>query len=45
VRNLGLVSGPVPALITMTCIWITWHYRIDRKRHAEIKKVLDERRR
>jgi GPH family glycoside/pentoside/hexuronide:cation symporter len=45
IRNLGLVSGPVPALITMTCIWITWHYRIDRKRHAEIKSVLDERRR
>lgn len=45
VRNLGLVSGPVPALITMTCMWITWHYHIDRKRHAEIKTVLDERRR
>jgi GPH family glycoside/pentoside/hexuronide:cation symporter len=45
IRNLGLVSGPVPAFITMTCIWITWHYRIDRKRHAEIKSVLDERRR
>jgi GPH family glycoside/pentoside/hexuronide:cation symporter len=45
VRNLGFVSGPVPALITMTGIWIIWHYRIDRKRHAEIKSVLDERRR
>jgi GPH family glycoside/pentoside/hexuronide:cation symporter len=45
IRNLGLVSGPVPALITMTGIWVIWHYRIDRKRHAEIKRVLDERRR
>lgn len=45
IRNLGLVSGPVPALITLTSIWITWHYRIDRKRHAQIKAVLDERRR
>jgi GPH family glycoside/pentoside/hexuronide:cation symporter len=44
VRNLGLIAGPVPALITLTCLIVTWFYRIDRKRHAEIRTALEARR-
>jgi GPH family glycoside/pentoside/hexuronide:cation symporter len=44
VRNLGLIAGPVPAVITLTCMIITWFYRIDRKRHAEIRAALAARR-
>jgi GPH family glycoside/pentoside/hexuronide:cation symporter len=43
IRNLGLVYGPGPALLTSICIAITWGYRIDRKRHAEIQRKLAER--
>lgn len=43
VRNLGLIAGPLPAAITLTCIIITWFYRIDRKRHAEIREALARR--
>jgi len=45
VRNLGLISGPLPAAITLTCMIITWFYAIDRKRHAEIRDALAKRRR
>jgi GPH family glycoside/pentoside/hexuronide:cation symporter len=44
-RNLGLIAGPMPAVITAVCIVITSFYRIDRKRHAEIQKTLTERKR
>jgi len=44
-RNLGLIAGPMPALITAVCIAITSFYRIDRKRHAEIQQTLAERKR
>lgn len=44
VRNLGLVAGPMPAAITAICILVTWFYRIDRKRHAEITETLNARR-
>ena len=44
VRNLGLISGPLPAAITLTCMIITWFYGIDRKRHAEIRDALAKRR-
>jgi GPH family glycoside/pentoside/hexuronide:cation symporter len=43
VRNLGLIAGPGPAVITLLCIGITWSYAIDRKRLAEIQKALAER--
>jgi Na+/melibiose symporter-like transporter len=38
-----LLSGPAPALLTSLCIAITWAYRIDRSRHAEIRRKLAER--
>lgn len=41
--KLGLIAGPVPALITFACIAITWQYKIDRKRHAVIRAALAER--
>jgi GPH family glycoside/pentoside/hexuronide:cation symporter len=44
-RNLGLIAGPMPAVITAVCIAITSLYRIDRKRHAEIQETLAERKR
>jgi GPH family glycoside/pentoside/hexuronide:cation symporter len=44
-RNLGLIAGPMPALITAVCVMITSFYRIDRKRHAEIQETLAERKR
>jgi GPH family glycoside/pentoside/hexuronide:cation symporter len=43
VRNLGLIAGPLPALITLSCIVATFLYRIDRKRHAEIQAALAAR--
>jgi glycoside/pentoside/hexuronide:cation symporter, GPH family len=43
VRNLGLIYGPGPALLTSICILVTWHYRIDRRAHGEIQRKLAER--
>jgi GPH family glycoside/pentoside/hexuronide:cation symporter len=43
IRNLGLIYGPGPALLTSICIAVTWRYRIDRKTHAEIQRKLAER--
>jgi GPH family glycoside/pentoside/hexuronide:cation symporter len=42
-RNLGLIAGPLPALITLVCVLITWFYRIDRARHAVIRDGIDAR--
>ena len=43
VRNLGLIFGPGPALLTSICILVTWAYRIDRRAHADIQRRLAER--
>lgn len=43
IRNLGLIFGPGPALLTSVCILVTWFYRIDRRAHAEIQRKLAER--
>ncbi len=43
IRNLGLIYGPGPALLTSFCIAVMWRYRIDRKKHAEIRRQLSER--
>jgi len=29
--------------LTSICILVTWHYRIDRRAHAEIQRKLAER--
>jgi GPH family glycoside/pentoside/hexuronide:cation symporter len=43
VRNLGLISGPLPAVITLLAPIALFGYRLTRSRHAEILLNLSKR--
>jgi len=43
-RNLGLISGPLPAVITLIAPIILVGYTLSRTRHADILRDLDTRR-
>lgn len=44
IRNLGLVSGHLPAMITLIARLALAAYMLTRERHAAILKELDQRR-
>lgn len=44
IRNLGFVSGPLPAMITLVAPLALAAYTLTRERHAEILTELDHRR-
>lgn len=42
--NLGLIDGPVAAIPSLLAIFFYGSYRINKSRHAEVQKILRERR-
>jgi glycoside/pentoside/hexuronide:cation symporter, GPH family len=45
IDGLGIITGPLAAVMTSISLFLLWGYRIDRKEHARIVAALDERRR
>ncbi len=42
VTGLGIVYGPFVLLMILVPIGLLWGYDIDRKRHEEIRREIDE---
>lgn len=43
--HLGILYGPLVAAFAVVAVWCLSHYDLTRERHAEIQRVLAERRR